>query len=650
MKKHFFTLSFSLFLTAISFAQVVSGSVKDEDGEAFRGATIRLKGSTKVITANADGSFKYTLNKPTDTLIVSIPGFGERSIAAIDFLKEKNPLSIVMRETHSAPVLSEKIMMYESMKMDKAAFADDRVVSMGAAKIVAPKAYAMDMRASKSKKPMPIGNIVTKTNGSFIMKQDALRQQINLAVPKAEANFFKELNANDKKDLLKKTADEAKSEDEPEAGKLTAGEWNDLKNWDFWKKSLDKEFKQYVSDWQYNFTEKYDIILRGSDDQPVADAVILLKNKKRETVWTTRTNNLGQAVLFEKSFNKTQEGDYLAVLLEGKEIAFDDIKLTKSIINELRIQRKCYNPANVDIAFVVDATGSMGDEISFLKSELYDVIRRVKRDNQQATFRLGSVFYRDFGDEYVSRVFDFSKSVKQNVAFIKEQNSGGGGDFEEAVPEGLEAAIDSMSWNETAVARLLFLILDAPPHLNPRNIEKMQRIIQKATAKGIRIIPVTASGIDKNTEYLMKSLAVATGGTYTFLTDDSGVGNAHIKATTEKHEIEKLNDLLYRLIQQSSTYKACEDLQAMAKIGGDAAFGLNFKNYPNPARDVMTIEMNTDVNDVYITDITGRLVKKIIGNTEGVHQVEVGDMPNGVYFLNFKKDELLCSKKFNVIN
>jgi Secretion system C-terminal sorting domain len=56
------------------------------------------------------------------------------------------------------------------------------------------------------------------------------------------------------------------------------------------------------------------------------------------------------------------------------------------------------------------------------------------------------------------------------------------------------------------------------------------------------------------------------------------------------------------------------------------------------------------VNDVYITDITGRLVKKIIGNTEGVHQVEVGDMPNGVYFLNFKKDELLCSKKFNVIN
>jgi hypothetical protein len=646
MKKHFFTLIFSLFLTAISFSQVVSGSVKDEDGEAFRGATIRLKGSTKIITANTDGSFKYTLNKPTDTLIVSIPGFGERSIAAIDFLKEKNPLSIVMLETHSAPVLSEVVVAGYAMKKEKAVFADDRVASMGMAKMAAP----MASRASKGKKAIPIGNSVAKTNGSFVMKQDALRQQINLAVPKAEANFFKDLTSNDKKDLLKKSVDEAKSEDEPEAGQVTAGEWNDLKNWDFWKKSLDEDFKHYVSDWQSNFTEKYNVILRGSDDQPVADAVVLLKNKKGETIWTTRTDNLGQAVLFEKTFNKTQEADYLVVFSEGKETPFKDIKPTKSITNELKIKSKCFNPANVDIAFVVDATGSMGDEISFLKSELYDVIRRVKRDNQQATFRLGSVFYRDFGDEYVSRVFDFSKSVKQNVAFIKEQNADGGGDFEEAVPEGLEAAIDSMSWNETAVARLLFLILDAPPHLSPRNIEKMQSIIQKATAKGIRIIPVTASGIDKNTEYLMKSLAVATGGTYTFLTDDSGIGNAHMKATTEKHEIEKLNDLLYRLIQQFSTYKACEDLQAMAKIGGDASFGLHFKNYPNPAHDVMTIEMTTDVNDVYITDITGRLVKKIIANTEGVHQLEVGDMANGVYFLNFKKDELLCTKKFNVIN
>ena len=65
---------------------------------------------------------------------------------------------------------------------------------------------------------------------------------------------------------------------------------------------------------------------------------------------------------------------------------------------------------------------------------------------------------------------------------------------------------------------------------------------------GIKIVPVSASGINKGTEYLLRSFAMATNGTYVFITNDSGVGNEHIEATVGEYQVEKLRDLIARLI------------------------------------------------------------------------------------------------------
>ncbi len=74
--------------------------------------------------------------------------------------------------------------------------------------------------------------------------------------------------------------------------------------------------------------------------------------------------------------------------------------------------------------------------------------------------------------------------------------------------------------------------------------------VKLAAKKGITIIPLAASDTDKQTEYLMRTFALLTNGTYTFLTNDSGIGNNHIKPTIDSYEVEKLNDLLLRLILQ----------------------------------------------------------------------------------------------------
>ena len=166
----------------------------------------------------------------------------------------------------------------------------------------------------------------------------------------------------------------------------------------------------------------------------------------------------------------------------------------------------------------------------------------------QQGFRISLVFYRDKGDDYNVIGFDFETDINKIVKNLSAQSADGGGDFPEAVDDALENGIYQQNWNANSKTKLLFLILDAPPHQEQGNINKMQLSAKKASEKGIKIIPVVASGIDKETEFLMRFIACATNGTYVFLTDDSGVGNSHLEPTVGDYEVEKLNALIIRLI------------------------------------------------------------------------------------------------------
>ena len=96
--------------------------------------------------------------------------------------------------------------------------------------------------------------------------------------------------------------------------------------------------------------------------------------------------------------------------------------------------------------------------------------------------------------------------------------------------------------------RVAFLLLDAPAHHNQTVIASLQKSIETYARLGIRIIPIAASGADKNTEFMLRFFDILTGGTYTFLTDDSGVGESHIAASVGDYEVEQLNELIVRLI------------------------------------------------------------------------------------------------------
>ncbi|HEX2204198.1 MAG TPA: carboxypeptidase regulatory-like domain-containing protein [Longimicrobium sp.] len=204
-------------------------------------------------------------------------------------------------------------------------------------------------------------------------------------------------------------------------------------------------------------------------------------------------------------------------------------------------------PAVLDLALMVDATGSMSDEMEYLKTELRDIVARVQPLGAPLEVRISIVYYRDRGDEFVTRAHPFGTDVDAAVAFLAATTAGGGGDTPEEMNEALRVSM-AQAWSEGPAARILFVVADAPPHAYPDARYTYHDAVADAARRGIAVFPVAASGIDRPTEYLLRALAVTTGGKYLFLTDHSGVGNPHL-TPEEDFEVHRLNDLMVREIR-----------------------------------------------------------------------------------------------------
>ena len=350
---------------------------------------------------------------------------------------------------------------------------------------------------------------------------------------------------------------DGKKPDNTQAGVVTAGEWCDLTHWDFWSKLMQGGAYSEMSDyWEFFTNNRVAVKVTDEGGNALAGVTVklLVEGNEASTIWETVTDNHGQAECWLGLFQKTK-AELLRVSLNGEMMerqpevcSWDSLRQTMPV--NKYVLKKPKTPNNqTDIAFIVDATGSMSDEIFFLKQDLVDIINKVQSVRSGMKMRTAALFYRDEGDEYVTRHQNFTDDVNKTAAFVTEQEANGGGDYPEAVHTALEKSLQNLSWDGNARTRIAFLILDAPAHHEVAIIHSLQESIEKYAKQGIKVIPVAASGVDKNTEFMLRFFANATGGTYVFLTDHSGVGNSHIEASVGEYEVEQLNNLLIRLIK-----------------------------------------------------------------------------------------------------
>ena len=332
---------------------------------------------------------------------------------------------------------------------------------------------------------------------------------------------------------------------------LTASEWSDLDNWGFFTNIVAKELITFPSYGLDPSRMRAAVTVVNDAGEPIANANVELLNSG-ETLYRAVTNKQGKAYLFdlsdsddtnfkirvdangeskEQDFKNQQYNDDQTENIMGR----SDIKIT--------LGTNTVNKTKTQVMFMVDTTGSMGDEMMYLQSDFASIASEVGTNNVEYSVN----FYKDEDDLYLTRTNPFTSDISEIKILLNSEYATGGGDEPEAVAQILDECMNSSEWSDDSV-KIAFLVYDAPPHDGQSDIDKIEKAVKMAAEKGIHLVPVVSSNANRGTEVFGRALAIMTNGTYVFLTDDSGIGNSHLEPIIGDHEVEKLHDIIVRII------------------------------------------------------------------------------------------------------
>jgi hypothetical protein len=192
------------------------------------------------------------------------------------------------------------------------------------------------------------------------------------------------------------------------------------------------------------------------------------------------------------------------------------------------------------VTFVLDTTGSMGGLIEGAKRRIWSIARRIGEGRPRPDLRIALVGYRDKGDEYVTRVHDLSGDMDEVYARLSAFRAEGGGDFPEHVSAALSDAVHRVSWSQDSTLRLIFLVGDAPPHLDYQDGFDFRRHVREARKLGIGIETVQC-GANAETELVWREIASMGDGHYAQI---DGQGGMPVRVTAADAELARLNSEL----------------------------------------------------------------------------------------------------------
>lgn len=339
----------------------------------------------------------------------------------------------------------------------------------------------------------------------------------------------------------------------PQSGLLTAGEHDDLLNPELYSRYVNRsDLGQSVR------------------DLPRLDTANLLTVEVKDS--------RGRAMPFTQVEVRCSDGNVIALktMADGKVVFFPGMdRLSRNISiraagrgwRDVELSRdagattigftsrgSAEKVQKLDLMLVVDATGSMSDELRYLQAELSAITRALSRRHRDLDIRIGFSFYRDQGDQYVTRTRALGRNRDAQQNFLNQQSANGGGDYEEAMQEALIRAANQ-EWRSDAVKTLL-LVADAPPH--DRDIPTTWLAAEHLRQSRVHIVPVGASGVADSAEYVMRAMAALTQSRYSFLTDDSGVGNSHAEPSVDCYLVTRLDGLLTRIIDSQISGRRIE--------------------------------------------------------------------------------------------
>lgn len=332
-----------------------------------------------------------------------------------------------------------------------------------------------------------------------------------------------------------------------QSGTLTAGDYDDLLNPAQYARYAERYLQDRAQAGLPFVDTRTPLKVRvvGKDGQPVAFADVSTTDSHGHALQLPTAAN-GTAVFFP-SLDRLPQRLQLEVATHGTETIARSVDLNRlgkdyTITITLPIAGRA--PEALDLLLAIDTTGSMTDELSYLQIELDSIVASLRRIRPGTDIRVGLVVYRDVGDEYVTRRFELTGDLASLRQQLGAQQASGGGDYPEAVDRAFAEA-SRFDWRNDAT-KVMLHVADAPPHAESAGTAWEQALSLRT--RGVHIVPVAASGVADDAQYLMRSMAALTQSRYLFLTDDSGVGLPHREPDVPCYVVTRLDGLIERVV------------------------------------------------------------------------------------------------------
>jgi hypothetical protein len=172
----------------------------------------------------------------------------------------------------------------------------------------------------------------------------------------------------------------------------------------------------------------------------------------------------------------------------------------------------------LDLVLLLDATGSMADELNALQTGLGEIAAELTALSNDNTLRYGFVIYRDQAKNDSAQLFNLTDDWALFAENLMTVTAVGGGDYPENLNGGLSQAVSGINWNPEA-AHLLILLGDAPPHLNSGEAVPLEETLQAAAEQNITIFTVGSDGLNETGAEIYQQIAEMGNGRFIFVSN-----------------------------------------------------------------------------------------------------------------------------------
>lgn len=307
----------------------------------------------------------------------------------------------------------------------------------------------------------------------------------------------------------------APSTSAPTASGLKAGYADDNKQFNYFIGFLEKY--KHVRHIDIPVQERILLSVKDANGRSVPNAQVTVSDASGTALITGTTYADGSFLFFPAKFGSASA--YKAAAVKGQQKSEASFSRTGKRDIAITFDAKRVLPANtpLDIVFIFDTTGSMGEEIQRLKDTIEIIKMNIASMPSKPKVRFGMVLYRDRGDDYVTKIVPLTADLAAFQKDLATVSADGGGDTPEDLQSALKDAVNGLAWNTDGV-RLAFIITDAEAHLDYNDEYTYARAAADAAKKGIKIFSVGTGGLPIEGEYILRQISQYTSAKYIFLT------------------------------------------------------------------------------------------------------------------------------------